>query len=400
MGQKPRICLVFSQGLPVPAVQGGAVEKLGENLALYQEQYQDLDLTIISIYDKKAAAKAATDYPHTNWQFIRCGAKEEITSLCFRLMRKITKKSFDICSYDQKVFDCISTGDFDRVIFEGGNIYSFGKYQQKFQKNQLIVHLHCVIRPEPVVKELFGASIGISQYVTNAWCESSGFLPEHAYTLMNGIDVNHFSKPVTEESRQVLRKKYGYMPSDYVVLYCGRVLAVKGIRELMKAVLLIDDPSVKLLVAGSLSVWEGCRPWYIKELRALARASKGRIRFAGYIPNDYMNCYYNMANCTAVPSLCEEGAGLVHIESLAAGTPVIATSRGGIPEYLKNADEGVRLIDINDAFVEHLSQAIISQKAEGNPSRESLTEYARRFSSEIYYRNYVSIIQKEMEKAH
>jgi glycosyltransferase involved in cell wall biosynthesis len=60
-----------------------------------------------------------------------------------------------------------------------------------------------------------------------------------------------------------------------------------------------------------------------------------RVRLLGYIPDEQLSLAYRAANFSIVPTLSFEGFGLIVVESLAAGTPVLGTPVGGIPEILQ-----------------------------------------------------------------
>ena len=59
-----------------------------------------------------------------------------------------------------------------------------------------------------------------------------------------------------------------------------------------------------------------------------------RIKFTGYIDNDEIYKYYQLADVQVIPTITEEAAGLVAIEGMLSALPIIATNSGGMPEYL------------------------------------------------------------------
>ena len=73
---------------------------------------------------------------------------------------------------------------------------------------------------------------------------------------------------------------------------------------------------------------------YVDTLHHVATKKAGRIVFTGHVNNDELYKYYQLAEVQAVPSICEEGAGLVAIEGMASGLPLIITQSGGMPEYV------------------------------------------------------------------
>lgn len=120
----------------------------------------------------------------------------------------------------------------------------------------------------------------------------------------------------------------------FVVLFVGRLIEEKGIRQLIEAASLWDK-KINLVIAGS-GLLEG---YILKQIKNLKNVS-----FAGKIDQDNLQIYYSGADCLIVPSISEEGFGRVIIESLACQTPVVASKRGAISEAM---DQTVgRFIDI------------------------------------------------------
>jgi spore coat protein SA len=77
----------------------------------------------------------------------------------------------------------------------------------------------------------------------------------------------------------------------------------------------------------------------------------------GFIPPDAMPRTYLLSDVFVGPSQIEEGLGLVFLEAAAAGLPVIATRRGGIPEVVQDRETGLLLDRQDDA--EELAEKIL-----------------------------------------
>ena len=119
------------------------------------------------------------------------------------------------------------------------------------------------------------------------------------------------------------KKSLGLYPSEFVVLFIGRLIPEKGVRVLLAIAQNLDRTikNLKILVGGD------------GPLRSEVMSSK-YINYRGFIPGDKVSLYLNAADIVVVPSLFEEGLGRIVMESLACGTPVIGSRRGGIPELL------------------------------------------------------------------
>jgi len=115
------------------------------------------------------------------------------------------------------------------------------------------------------------------------------------------------------------------------ILFAGRLDEAKGIPYLLKAWEIIkrDYPDVRLVVAGKGEME--------KELR---KKKKERISYVGMVPTKDLPALFNSALFTVYPSVTlkrwEEQVGMVNLQSLACGTPVITTKSGAIPEYINS----------------------------------------------------------------
>ena len=128
---------------------------------------------------------------------------------------------------------------------------------------------------------------------------------------------------------------------------------------------------------------------YYSEVIDLCKGNDN-IEHIGYVSNDKLKDYYTLSDVLVIPSLCEEAAGLVAIEGMACGTPIIATRSGGMPEYTGDAAIIVEKDDIVNNLVKQLK--ILS---EDNNLREELSakgrERAKLFPEERYYFDFMKI---------
>ena len=118
-----------------------------------------------------------------------------------------------------------------------------------------------------------------------------------------------------------------------------------------------------------------------------------RVRFTGYVPNERLPAYYRLADLVCVPTLVEEAAGLVAVEAMACGRPVLATRSGGMPEYLEGSQ--AILVDRGPELTAQLGWAI-RMLCEHPELRRQMGEAgvrtAQRFSTAAYYDAFVRIV--------
>lgn len=157
--------------------------------------------------------------------------------------------------------------------------------------------------------------------------EEFGILPEKISVIPGCVDLEKFHpRPDRDTPRQLL----GW-PLKRKIIFCIRRLVERmGIAELLGAFAEIAGrfPDVDLHIGGRGALEE--------ELRRCAwKLGLGqRVVFCGYVPDEDLPEYYSAADFSIVPSQCLEGFGLVALESLACGVPVLVTPVGGLPEVV------------------------------------------------------------------
>jgi glycosyltransferase involved in cell wall biosynthesis len=156
-----------------------------------------------------------------------------------------------------------------------------------------------------------------------------GFRQDRIDTVYNGLDLDQWRAPM---SRAEARRTLAIADDALVAGYAGRLNYRKGIDVLIDAVALLPEGWIAV-IAGKNSD-DGSGHNSERELRARAedRGVAARCRFVGHVPR--IGIVYAAADVTAVPSLWSEAFGRVIVESLACGTPAVASRIGGIPEIL------------------------------------------------------------------
>ncbi len=158
-------------------------------------------------------------------------------------------------------------------------------------------------------------------------------------SIINGVDKEEF-KPINKEyAKTLVEEMFGVKLKNKVLLHVNPA-SIKGTHILIKSVAMLrklygDD--FILLIAGELSP-KTYREYIVSMIKGLKL--EDNIKLLGNIEHVKMPILYNAADLTVVSSY-SEGSPLVIPESLACGTPVVATNVGGNPEYL----ELVRLKD-------------------------------------------------------
>lgn len=152
---------------------------------------------------------------------------------------------------------------------------------------------------------------------------------------------------------------------DKTILFAGRLIPGKGAREVLLAFghILEQVPSVKLVLCGAVSNQPSHVGYtaYERELHFLAsQYPPGSVSFVGYIPNREMAAYYASANVAVFPSLPNflESFGMVALEAMRCGTPVVASHQPGFKELILPGETGFLVDDPRDA--RSLASVIVS----------------------------------------
>jgi D-inositol-3-phosphate glycosyltransferase len=163
-------------------------------------------------------------------------------------------------------------------------------------------------------------------------------LPGKIAVVPCGVNMELF-RPL---DRRVARDKLG-LPGKKILLFVGRIDPLKGVDRLIKALLYLPSrEGLQLVIIGGD---EGSRT-EIEKLKKLSAALKvdGKVRFEGLIEHGQLPYYYSAADVCIVPSYYES-FGLVALESLACGTPVVATDVGDLRNIIRSGETGYVVAD-------------------------------------------------------
>ena len=168
--------------------------------------------------------------------------------------------------------------------------------------------------------------------------------------IPNGIEIEDFDIPLSKEECKV---KLDLPPNKNMILFVGNLTPYKGPDVLVKAMPMIVEeiPDVELMFVGS------------GEMRAdMEKLSKklgveNYVKFAGFVEERLKPLYYRAADVFCLPStMSTESFGIVNLEAMACGVPIVASKIGGIPDVIKDGENGLLIPPKNP---EALADAII-----------------------------------------
>lgn len=173
-----------------------------------------------------------------------------------------------------------------------------------------------------------------------------GATPGHVQVIPCGVDLKRF-KP---QDRQQARVKLGLKRHQPVLLFVGRLDPFKGPDLLLRAAAMMEKETQVVIVGGKTTGDNEVQQ--LRELAAQLKISK-QVLFTGARPQHELPLIYSAADITVIPSY-HESFGLASVESLACGTPVVATRAGGLTTVVHQGETGYLVPHCPGFFAERL----------------------------------------------
>lgn len=156
-----------------------------------------------------------------------------------------------------------------------------------------------------------------------------GVPADRIHVIPGGADLTRFAGlPVREEAR----RRLGWPPNAPTIFCVRRLVRRTGVDQLLEATVLLRErvSGLRVMVAG-----QGPEAASLEQ-RSRTLGLEGTVTFLGSLPEETLPIAYRAADLSVVPSVALEGFGLIVPESLAAGTPVLVTPVGGLPETVED----------------------------------------------------------------
>jgi glycosyltransferase involved in cell wall biosynthesis len=212
----------------------------------------------------------------------------------------------------------------------------------------------------------------LSEFSVSKLRDIHGVARDRIRVIPGGIDTEKFRLP---QDRAGLRRELG-LPEGLLLFTVRNLVPRMGLDQLILAMQQVARvrPDCHLCIGGSGPLRSEL------ESQVTALGLEKNVSFAGFIPEASLPDYYGTADAFVLPTRCLEGFGLVTIEALACGTPVLATPVGGTHEILRNFDtgflfQGIEAPDMATGILERLPEI------EGN---DALRDRSRRYALDNY----------------
>jgi len=179
-------------------------------------------------------------------------------------------------------------------------------------------------------------ALAVSHYTRDCLIHEAGLDPDRVKILPNTFAAERFA--ITPKAPRLLRK-YGLRPDTQVILTVCRLEETeryKGYDQIIKALpeILRSAPGARYLLVG-----KGSDRVRIEKLIAEIGVQEAVI-LAGFIPDEELVEHYNLCDIFAMPSRAE-GFGIVYLEALACGKPVLAGNKDGSRDALADGELGL-----------------------------------------------------------
>jgi len=193
-----------------------------------------------------------------------------------------------------------------------------------------------------------------------------------AKVIPAGVDLEAFKRTVTKREA---REQLGLNPDTALLVSVRRLEPRMGLENLINAMPMLKarHPNARLIIVGRGSLHESLT----ERIRRLDLDET--VTLAGFVPESQLPLYYQAPDCFVIPTVALEGFGMVTVEALACGTPVLGTPAGATPELLGRLDPELVMKSAEPADMADAVAAFL-----GRDDLDDWGERCRRYAEEHY----------------
>lgn len=235
--------------------------------------------------------------------------------------------------------------------------------------------------------------IPVSHFTSQKIQAMHNIAPERCRVLNNCLDP---FLPISKEKtgNMPLRNQYGFSKDDTILFTLTRLSSkerYKGYDRVLHAMvkLVASYPGIRYFLAGSYDMEE---KKHLDEL-IIKLQLQDRVTIAGFIAEQDLLAHFSMADIYVMPSI-KEGFGIVFIEAMYYGLPVIAGNKDGSVDALCNGELGLLVDPLDTAAIENAIEKILLDKKTFIPNRELLMKH---FGYEHYKFQFESILGQPVQ---
>lgn len=217
-----------------------------------------------------------------------------------------------------------------------------------------------------------------------------------------GVDTSHFYPIPPDEAKSVIE----IPTSDKILLFVGRIEPLKGVDTLIRSIallrergLLADHPHDLAIIGGDPNVSQAEMNLEMARLQALCRELnlQDLVIFLGKRDQDTLPYYYSAAEVLIMPSHYES-FGMVALEAMACGTPVVASQVGGLAFLVQDGVTGYVVPDGDPALLADRLEKVIRNPKLRQTLGEQAAAYAQEYAWEKIAQRVLQVYEEELEK--
>ncbi|MGG4452482.1 glycosyltransferase family 4 protein [Brevibacillus porteri] len=328
-----KIVIIAPEQIPVPPILGGSVEIT--ILAIAKELSKWHSVSIISRAHPRYPKYSVIDGVHI--YRVPTGSPAKYLTHVKKILKK---RRFDVLQIDNRP-------EFVRSI------------KSMFPKATVSLYLHSltfVSFPHTSRAETLAGLRKADLIITNSSSLESRLsarfpsMSRKIRVAWLGVDTCRFS-PIQKTSHS----------RAFTLLFAGRLIPRKGVPILLQAVKLVNKQvaqPVKVMIAGGTPTSK-----YARELQSLSRKFGVHAEFLGTIPHCRIHRVFRKADLFICPSQKHESFGLVNVEAMSSGLPVIASKNGGIKEVIQHGRSGLLIKQYKNpqAFADAICSLIMNK---------------------------------------
>ena len=394
-----KLAIITSGSLPIPSVKGGGTETLVQYFIDGNEKNARFDIDIYTIDDQKARKKSQ-NYKYSSFVFL-CHLKiyDNVIRLINKILYSINRRSikYPIIPfrdfYHMNICRELKKKKYDIVLVENDLMYV--PYIAKSCQQKIIFHTHYndvskekKMIDKKIYKKIYSyieKNITVSEYIFNSVYSVIG--DRVKYEIVNNcVNINAFKNKISEKEIILIKKKYGIPLESIVIMYSGRITEEKGAMKLLQAYKKVPTSKICLVYVGGIFYSSDSEDKFLLKLKEQSNSCDKQVIFTGYIPHEKMPYIWSMADIAVVPTYgVEEASGLVAIEAMATGKPLIVSDSGALPENVPEKC-GITVTRSGD-FVENLAKAIlflVNNKEIREEKGRHAIKYVKKFSVDTY----------------
>ncbi|MCL4394806.1 MAG: glycosyltransferase family 4 protein [Chloroflexi bacterium] len=321
-----KIALVTPYDYPYP---GGVTE----HIAALDRQFRALG------HDTRIIAASTTDEDVLGEHVIKVSgavspvpfsgstARITLSPQVYRRVKKILHdEKFDVVHVHEPTVPVLSL-----IVLRHSHAVNVGTFHAYRESNAMYEYMRPLL--QRVFNRLDGrifVSEAVRAYITR-------YFPGDYTIIPNGIDCERFAAPDVEPIQQ-------FCDGRPNILFVGRLEKRKGFRYLIRAFPHIKQavPDARLIVVGAFS--DADKAPFLRYARTHRLHA---VHFVGYVPPEELPRYYRTATLFCAPSTGFESFGIILLEAMAAGLPIVATDIAGYRQVVENERDGV-LVAPND----------------------------------------------------